>query len=486
MPEGGRATASTGVWQVERRAAARAAGRMRQPQTSSSHRAAAAEKLYTFSPEEMVALADHVRHEHCAGLLLTLFLRMLRWQEATVAFRHFLDRMNGNFAPSTIPFVERRFTQGHAAMVELAAALEGRAASAVNVALFRVIHIVTRLAAVVHTEVLLQLCKPPFLDLICRVEGLEAVVDGVIALLAACWSWRKAAAQGWPGRASFPRPLPANLPNDQVWRNRRFGNGIARDDDEPPSEAHPTLSTWAQVRKLVRAVVSVPSAEATHVLGLDTAEWIKYVVRHLAGSGSVWATVTARERWWYTSFSVTAARPSQVDVRQPIGAGALKGFLWQASKALPRFRGPLSKGVRHTVSQEQVAAVLEAVRDDRDAYALAFVKARKEVLEDYIVTIGERRAQQEASETLEAFQPLLDKVQGMGPPTFPTAENGECDGAKAREGWVDRHSRKGSFLGGDRSLAGDLARPRRVLLMGSKKRVSDGATLITREWVELG
>ena len=185
---------------------------MRQPQTSSSHRAAAAEKLYTFSPEEMVALADHVRHEHCAGLLLTLFLRMLRWQEATVAFRHFLDRMNGNFAPSTIPFVERRFTQGHAAMVELAAALEGRAASAVNVALFRVIHIVTRLAAVVHTEVLLQLCKPPFLDLICRVEGLEAVVDGVIALLAACWSWRKAAAQGWPGRTSFPRPLPANLP----------------------------------------------------------------------------------------------------------------------------------------------------------------------------------------------------------------------------------------------------------------------------------
>ena len=486
LEERGQPGASTGVWPLERRAAARRAGRMRQPLTFSGHKAAAAERLYTFTPAEMDVVTQHVRYEHCAGLLLTLFLRMLRWHKADEAFGHFLARMHGNFAPSTIPFVERRFTQGHAAMEKLAAALAGRAPSAVNVALFRVIHVVARLAAVAHTEVLLQLCEPRFLDLLCRVEDLDTVVDGVMALLAACWSWRKAAAQGWPGHTSFPRALPVNLPNSQFWRNRRFGNGIAKDGDSPPSATLPTLSTWAGVRRLVAAVVSVPSAEATRVLGLDAAEWIRYVTRHLAGSADVWATVTARERRWYGSFLATAARPSPVDVPQPIGAGALKGFLWQVSKVLPsfNFNGPSGAGGGHTVTQGQVAAVLEAVRDDRDAYALAFEKARADVLGSYIDTIADRTARLQATEALAAFQPMLDKVRDMGPPTFATAENGECDGAKAREGWVDCRQRKGAFLAAERSLAGDLAQPHRVLLMGSEKRASDGATLITQKWVE--
>ena len=103
----------------------------------------------------------------------------------------------------------------------------------------------------------------------------------------------------------------------------------------------------------------------------------------------------------------------------------------------------------------------------------------------YIGTIADSRARLQATRVLDAFQPLLDEVRDMlGPPTFPTAENGECDGAKAREGWVDRRSRKGNYLGGERSLAGTLAQPHKVLLMGSEKRASDGATLITQKWVE--
>jgi hypothetical protein len=68
--------------------------------------------LVQLSAEQEAAHVVLVRKEHTLGTVLGLILRILRWEGEDEAFMHVNTAANGNFAPCTLAFAERRFVSG--------------------------------------------------------------------------------------------------------------------------------------------------------------------------------------------------------------------------------------------------------------------------------------------------------------------------------------------------------------------------------------
>ena len=140
---------------------------------------------------------------------------------------------------------------------------------------------------------------------------------------------------------------------------KRFGNGVLKEVDIPPTDEMPEL--WPRVRILAAGVYRVSAARASAMLRMPISTWIDESTTHLSQVccalllvartalrsmmrmvwqvAGVWGTVTGRERLWYTFFfdSCVVAQPCMLDGPQHIGAGAMRGFCWHLHASVTGF-----------------------------------------------------------------------------------------------------------------------------------------------------
>ena len=444
---------------------AREEGRMANRPSYASRQEKRKTAVVHLSPAQRVAHVALVRNEHALSTALGLCLRILRWEGNDAAFHNANEASNGNFAPCTVAFAERRFISGDEPMQALVAVLHKQVSitpGVLNRAFFRIILLATRLNEYVHTELLIRLAQRPMLLLETRVSA------ELFTLLAELWWWR------------FQLKEAVDM---RFWRSARLGNALTADNCPPPDEYMPDV--WPDVRSFVDTVMSVDETAAGAMLAMDTNEWIAAVRRCVHGCAEVWGTVTARERAWYTFFAIdNVAQPAERDVPQPIGAGAMRGSLWQLEhlQELPNFN-------RRTQSIEQsyIQGVLAEMGKDVKAFEEATREAWEVWLPSFInacITDAHRRA--EVREMLKKYDHLKEALVTAGPPPMIILENGQCDGCKAREGLVDQISRKGKLLSRARKYLGQLPQPKRILLLGTVwcKWVRSGTTShsIASQW----
>jgi len=437
-------------WTHTARTRAREEGRMAARATYAARKAKKKSLLVQLSAEQEAAHVVLVRKEHTLGTVLGLILRILRWEGEDEAFMHVNTAANGNFAPCTLAFAERRFVSGDRPMEHLRDILctktrtfkNGRAC--LERAFVRLILIATRVNEYVHTELLVQLARRPMLLL--ETDATE----GLFALLAELWWWRMQLVDAVDMR---------------YWRSARLGNALTADTSPPPDQYMPDL--WPEVHAFVHSVVQVDEVTASAMLESDTTGWMAMCHRHIHGSGDVWGTVTARERAWYTFFAVNDVKqPSIRDVPQPIGAGAMRGSLWQLEHLdeLPNFNRK-----KHSIEQDYLQGVLVQMGEDVAAFEDDTKEAWEVWLPKFIKSsITNKPLQTRALDIVNKYNHVKEALLEAGPPPMTTKENGQCDGCKGREGLVDQLSRRGRLVSRARQgRLGALPRPRRILLMGT-------------------
>ena len=488
-----------GRWNHTARQKARDAKRMRTPPPSTNTKAAKEKKQVDLDAAKMPLVVAEVRCEHARAALLGILLRMLRWSSYPEAFRYFLKLTNCAFAPATTPFIERRFTASDTAMKELAKRIDRATQNdpepvrkdKIDVAMWRICNLLPRVGADAHQYLLERLANDEHIGLLLELQddvlaerGLIGTHCGkVIALVSEAWHWRQQQQRPDDGK---------NSEGDweaHFWRNKRFGNGIIPNVDEPPFESdgvtYPELhDTWQPFQELVMSVMRIPASQVRRVMASDNPTWMQWTTNHLKNVGHVWSTVSSRERWWYTAFLRLdiCQQPSAVDKPQHIGAGAETGLYWHASRALGK--EVFDRGKGNTIRQDQMRAVLQQVRDDRDAYDESFEKALAWL--DALIEAAPPEERDQARRTMIEYEALLDEIRRAGPPSSSQSENGECDGAKGREAQEGEHPRKQYFAAhphGARQIVGELPRPVRVLL--TRTVVEAGSVKVRRKWVWL-
>ena len=460
------------------------------------------------------------------GAVLTAFLRLLRFDIADLgggdaaekALEWMFDEGAESFAPATHPFMDRRYmwmdaererhrifdlqvtcpyslpthpipgsnlTNG--AVRALARAVgcdparrEGRTPvqlsneHAAQKRFFVFLHVGCRLAAVPHKAFVEKVtATPSLLDL----NG-ESGIQPLLSTLASIYDQRA--------------KLSEHAPEDRFWRSRRFGNAIQTDEDEPPSTEFPMR--WPHVRSLLDSLskaTAAPGNGVAELLALDNAKWIH---RHAAkdegvdGVGSVWGTVSARERYFYVQYFGGVTEPSMVDATQPIGAGAARGFSYVLSKH-DAFHG---KWLSARYTDKDMCRVVTAARDDASSFATVYSEAlawldaeiAKAPEEDGVRSALQRTR---ASATAARF---FESVRDGGTPPSQEWEEGLCDGRKAVQGWegddhygYKHYYAKGKLLSLRRQELGELARPEAVFMYSLKWDASSKLWRVCTRWV---
>jgi hypothetical protein len=330
-----------------------------------------------------------------------------------------------------------------------------------NRAAWRLIHFLVRVNAYVHQKAIEELGKSATI----LFEEPTAAAEGMLALHTKLWEWRKSL---------------GDAQDNRYWRSARFGNGIAGETEIPPEPETPDL--WPRVQDLLASVAATTEAEAKHALALQTQVWCDFCQRSIDETGPVWSTVSGRERRWYLDFLGPAvSQPSKIDQPQNIGAGSARGQYWKVGKYVIT-DGSFNR-MRNKLPQEQLQASLRGLRDDASAYASAIDEAT-----DWVRLILRRLKPREgggatAMGVMDKYATAyLPALKALGPPPYPSGENGGCDGSKLLEGFEDAITRKGTLLGPWRWEPGDLRKPRRVLLTGSKRKAS-GEVEIVEQWI---
>lgn len=250
---------------------------------------------------------------------------------------------------------------------------------------------------------------------------------------------------------------------------------------------------------------SVFEAESVpHVLTLGSMEWIRHHAASVEHVGPVWATVTARERWYYHALLAEACpgcevpQPSAADVFQTVGAGAMRGLVWAIGKDDAHFE----------LSQEAAEALFDSL-----ATAEAAEAAHADAvawLEGTILPPLGAPASEAARAAMATYAALFAEL--ASPPTYCEQENLACDGASPRmpDGarvaappshpalatcrraagtkllmGLQSRRRRGYFRDPNGGEFGELAAPRRVLMLRPNGGGGGGEATFRAEWLDL-
>ena len=129
-----------------------------------------------------------------------------------------------------------------------------------------------------------------------------------------------------------------------------------------------------------------------------------------------------------------------------------------------------------------MVAVCTALSTDGPAYECAFDEAHEWLTAMLRSLKPHEGGTSSALALLNMYAPYIAAKRALGPPASPQAENGLCDGGKAIEGFHGL-CRKDTLLLGERTRLGDLAKPSRVLLTGSRN--TPAGLSCVRQWVQV-
>ena len=412
------------------------------------------------SDHDVECVIAYVHRANARADLLGLLLRMLRWAGEREAFNALLVECAGAFAPASLPFIDRRFTQdvqriesAFVAVEALVAAAPARDRRSMRDRAFFIFVLIG--------------CRLNFLTLLLFADRVKREPDLLINPTRTLSGDKRPRLVAALADIYRERKAQTGVVNHRFWRIQRISTHLTREEDDPPPlPLVPQL--WKRVNCFIKSLTSVEAATATSLLKLQFEDWTAAVIPHVQLLGPVWATVTGRERQFYRAVWVRATEEARAPTAPvtvtannnvKIGAGGANGMHWEVGRALGK------NGRQLTISAADAARIVKAQTSDADTRLKEVNAAVQWLAQD----VSKERPELERHQStfsrvlLKDYPAVVQSVRNAGPPSATHAENHHCDGTKLLMGWEERYLRVGKLMYEGRLELGELEAPDELL-----------------------